>query len=130
MTWEFFSYEGDPKLACSCCGARRMDDTFMSRLDSLRRVCGFPLGISSGYRCPVHNSAVSSTGDSGPHTTGRAVDIPIVGSRAYRIITEAQTLGFTGIGVKQSGPHKYRFIHLDDLGNEVAGPRPWVWSYP
>lgn len=105
-----------------------MDADFMRDLDRLRAVVGFPLAISSGYRCPAYNTRISSTGSDGPHTTGKAVDVPIVGARALELLTTAEALGFTGIGVNQRGPHNKRFIHIDKLTPQ-EGPRPWVWSY-
>jgi zinc D-Ala-D-Ala carboxypeptidase len=126
--WRYFSYDTDRMLSCSCCGVRGMDDSFMHILDDLRHIVGFPLGISSGYRCPIHNSRVSSTGATGPHTTGKAVDIPVVGEKAMKVVEAAIARGFTGIGVKQNGAHGGRFIHVDMLTPQ-EGPRPWMWSY-
>lgn len=126
--WRYFSYETDRMLTCPCCGERGMDADFMLDLDSLRAMLGFPLGISSGYRCPAYNASISSTGDDGPHTTGKAVDIPISGQKALDLVATARKMGFTGIGVKQNGPHNKRFIHLDKLSPK-EGPRPWIWSY-
>lgn len=103
-----------------------MDDLFMKKVDRLRETCGFPLKVTSGYRCPVHNSLVSSTGFSGPHTTGLSVDLQVSGKQAHKLLQEAVGLGFRGIGVNQRGNHSSRFIHLDDI---EAGNRPWVWSY-
>lgn len=126
--WKYFNYETDKMLACPCCGKRGMDDDFMKKLDILRQWVDFPLSISSGYRCPKYNAKLSSTGETGPHTTGKAVDIPISGEKALEMVGEAITLGFSGVGVKQKGPHNKRFIHLDTLGPD-EGPRPWIWSY-
>ena len=105
-----------------------MDDGFMRDLDRLRAVVGFPLAVSSGYRCPAYNARLSSTGAAGPHTTGKAVDVPLVGSKALKLVETAASLGFTGIGINQRGPHNKRFIHLDKLTPQ-EGPRPWIWSY-
>jgi uncharacterized protein YcbK (DUF882 family) len=104
-----------------------MNHEFMDRLEALRNQIGKPMVLSSAYRCPVHNAAVSGTGDNGPHTTGRAVDVLIRGTEALRLVAKAIELGFTGIGVKQKGGA--RFIHLDDLHPKIGGPRPWIWSY-
>lgn len=103
-----------------------MDMEFMNRLQSLRELCNFPLSISSGFRCLKHNAEVSSTGDSGPHTTGMAVDILISGEKAHQLLKNALRLGFTGIGISQKGEHGKRYIHVDTVKN---GPRPMVWSY-
>lgn len=106
-----------------------MEADFLSKLEMLRALVNKPLNLSSAYRCPVHNRKVSSSGLTGPHTTGRAVDIRASGSLAWTILKHATALGFQGIGISQKGPHKLRFIHLDDLIYSVNRPRPWVFSY-
>ena len=100
----------------------------MNRLQALRDTLGFPLFVTSGYRSPRYNAAVSSTGLNGPHTTGFAVDISISGEDAFSLLKAALSMEFTGIGVQQKGPHGRRFIHLDCLPRSRA-LRPWVWSY-
>lgn len=123
MKWRYFQRS---EFACKCgCSANRIDDEFVSKLDELRDRVGFPMIVTSGYRCPAHNARVSPTGPNGPHTTGRAVDIRANGQQAHALMKAAFELGLTGIGVKQHGGA--RFVHLDDL--ELA-PRPNVWSYP
>jgi len=98
-------------------------EAFLDKLQDLRDEVG-PMVVSSGYRSPSHNNKVSGSGTSGPHTTGRAVDIAIRGAEAYNLVGLAIERGMTGIGVNQKG--KSRFVHLDDLTN---GPRPRIWSY-
>jgi len=105
----------------------KFSQTTLDRLERVRVKCGFPFKISSGYRTPEHNAAVSSTGLDGPHTTGQAVDIAVKSSQAYTLVKVAIGEGFTGIGVQQKGDT--RFIHLDDLPNTSASPRPTIWSY-
>lgn len=125
--WEFFTAD-ELRCRCGCgLGENDMDPVFMGRLIHMRRELSFPFVVTSAIRCPEHNQNVSSTGPNGPHTTGRAVDIALRGERAYRIASLAQSYGFTGLGVKQQGAH--RFIHLDDLTPSQA-PRPTIWSYP
>ena len=124
-----YKYFPDHELACRCgCGGGRPDmiPAFMARLIRLREDFGRPMVVSSAYRCPKHNGAVSSTDQAGPHTTGRAVDILIYGEAALKLIEKALQHGFTGIGISQNGTYGTRFIHLDDL---TTSPRPWVWSY-
>lgn len=104
--------------------------SFLDRLQELRHYMGMPLKITSWYRSPAYNASISSTGEDGPHTTGRAVDIALSGGNVNKLLYFAHKTGFTGIGVKQKGSYSGRFIHLDDLGNdETAGPRPHTWSY-
>lgn len=95
----------------------------MDKVESLRVKLGFPFVVTSAARCPEYNAKVSSTGLSGPHTTGRAIDIGVRGKDALKLIHGALEAGFTGIGVNQKGLS--RFIHIDDLSEG----RPTVWSY-
>ena len=81
--------------------------------------------ITSGFRCARYNVEVSSSGEGGPHTTGRAVDVQVSGPRAYRLLHLALAHGFSGVGVKQHGPHDHRFLHFDS----VPRPYPVIWSY-
>ena len=120
-------YFTESEFACKHCGANRMNPAFLSMVDDLRHRCGFALPVTSGYRCPVHNQAVSTTGPNGPHTTGMAVDIGVSRSRAHDVLRHAMAMGFTGIGVQQKGAT--RFIHLDMLREPQHAPRPSVWSY-
>lgn len=118
------------ELACPCCGVNRMDAQFMDKVETLRGVIYKKFMIlSSAYRCPAHNRKVSSTGANGPHTTGRAIDTLVSGEDAYAMLDAALTIGFTGVGINQKGPHGSRFLHLDDLPNSISTPRPRIWSY-
>lgn len=99
----------------------------MNRVEMLRAHCGFPLVITSAMRCPDYNAKVSDTGRTGPHTTGRAIDIAIRGEQAVKLVENALLLKFTGIGVSQKGAS--RFIHIDLLANGPGCPRPTIWSY-
>lgn len=112
------------ELTCKCgCGMLPAQD-FMDKVEALRVSVGFPLPVSSAARCPDHNAKVSGTGRTGPHTTGRAIDLAVDRSKAYAVLSTALRMGFTGIGVQQKGGG--RFIHLDML----TEGRPTVWSYP
>lgn len=107
---------------CKCgCGQNQMDPHFLAKLDGFREAVNRPLTITSGYRCPKHNSKVSRTGKSGSHTTGRAVDIQVRNSKErYELLRLAFFHGFTGIGISEW------FIHLDDLD---ISKRPNSWVY-
>ena len=118
-------YFSKAELQCKCgCEAAPMDATFLIMLDELRATFGKPLLVSSGYRCPAHNSRVSSTGATGPHTSGKAVDLRVDRGAAHQLLKIAMDMNFSGIGINQKGSG--RFIHLDIL---VEGLRPTVWSY-
>ena len=127
--WPHFSAR---ELRCRCgCGLgwEAMNPEFMAKLERLRWECQFPLIVSSAIRCAAHNAEVSTTGQDGPHTTGRAVDIAISGRNARTLIHVALSAGIEGVGIRQTGPHDERFIHLDDLTKAQGFPRPALWTY-
>ena len=121
MDWSDFKYFKEDEFKCRHCGLARMDHDFVDKLDTVRGIVQFPLRVSSGYRCPVHNKAVSTTGETGPHTTGMAADILLSGPKAREFLTIAVKF-FPGIGISQKGPLMQRFIHVDDLESRL-------WSY-
>lgn len=124
MSWRFFSYEGDPMLACPATGEQKMDATFMAALDNAREIAGFPWRINSGYRSPAYNSRISTTGFRGPHTTGRAVDIAVSSSsERYRIIEACRAVGMSRFGVART------FVHVDDLTAADGFPENVIWLY-
>ena len=55
------------EFRCSCCNRLEISSDIMDLLQKARNELG-PLTITSAYRCPDHNSKVSSTGPSGPTT--------------------------------------------------------------
>ena len=97
-----------------------IDPEFMDLLQKLRDAFGRSMPVTSYYRSPEYNDVVSSTGRTGPHTTGRAVDIAVRGYEAAVLTEKAVRLGFTGFGWQQKGDG--RFLHLDTL-------EPRSWSY-
>jgi len=119
----YFSYSTDPMLACSCCKAKGMSPSFLDLMDQIRDAVGEPLTVTSGYRCPKHNAKVSSTGSTGPHTTGRAIDIKADSRLRFLLIQAALKQGITRIGVADN------FIHIDNLGELDGFPSPRVWNY-
>jgi len=134
--WAHFSME---ELTCKCgCGQMKMDDGFMKKMVKIRELYNKSLTVTSGYRCPAHNSdpSVAHTGAEGPHTTGRAIDIAISGAEAYGLLKAAMMVGGVyGFGLNQIGDHSKRFVHIDDLtaqdkkSDGTPNPRPGVWTY-
>lgn len=127
--WQFFA---PTEFVCHCgCGGLVIDPEHMDKLERLRCRCGFALVVSSGYRCPEYNAKVSETGESGPHTTGKATDIKILGESAYLLVSFALACDpkthMTGVGISQHGTS--RFVHLDSLTEADGFPRPRLWSY-
>lgn len=124
--WRYFKRE---EFDCKCgCAKGGMADDFIDKLDNIRHQLGVAMHITSGYRCPRHNNAVSTTGSDGPHTTGRAADVGVSGPAALALVRRATQNGMTGIGINQRGAHAKRFIHMDDLASPDH-PRPNIWTY-
>lgn len=118
----YFSFD---ELKCQHCGGLVFDEDFRRTLDDIRSACGFPLPVTSGYRCPDHPIEVVKDSP-GAHCSGKAVDIQISGWKAHRLLEIALQHGIKRIGIDQSGPHSKRFIHLD---NDLDLPNPAIWSY-
>lgn len=120
--WRDYQYFSAEEFECRCgCGRSDMNHDFMLKLDNLRANLGGPIIINSGFRCPEHNAAVSSTGLNGPHTTGKAADLGVSYHRGRKLLDLA-VVHFPGIGIKQHGDVGGRFVHLDTLGYRV-------WTY-
>ena len=115
MAWKYFSTD---EMKCPCCGECKMDEHFMEMLDSLRKGVGKPLVVTSGYRCPKHDTEI---GGEGNHTQGQAVDLRCESSDLrYSIIGFVMALGFKRIGIAKT------FIHLDWV---MDHPQKVVWLY-
>jgi len=117
------------ELACDCgCGGGEddMDSGFMAKVIAMRFEAGFAFPVTSGYRCPEYNAKASKSGTTGPHTTGKALDIAVDRKRAAILIRLAYAYGITAVGVSQQGAK--RFLHIDtvDRGKDLT---PTVWSY-
>jgi len=120
---KYFKYDTDPMLACPCCGEKGMDESFLNLLDLIRSAVKQPLIVTSGYRCPAHNSKVSTTGINGPHTTGKAIDLKANSSLRYLLTMYAQDYGIERIGIANT------FIHLDGLDQEDGFDQCVMWTY-
>ena len=119
-SWENFKPE---ELSCSHCGALNIHEDIMDLLQEARGVLG-PLSITSGYRCPEHNNKISSTGLSGPHTTGKAIDISVRDSQHRKLLIDYFAPQVQGLGIAKS------FIHIDLLYEEDGFEmRPNSWVY-
>ena len=117
--WDDITHFSRDEFVCACCGEEKMDQEFLHKLDDARDLLDIPFVITSGYRCPAHNSAVSSTGETGPHTTGKAADIALEREAALNALPMLIDF-FDGIGLNQKGTG--RFIHVDLLGRRL-------WTY-
>ena len=119
-SWVNFKPE---ELQCSHCQDLKIHLGIMNLLQKARGDLG-PLSITSGYRCSTHNSAVSKTGENGPHTTGKAVDISVQDSKHRKQLITYFAPIITGLGIAKS------FIHIDLLDEEdgfTMRPNSWVY---
>ena len=126
------------EMHCQCsygCGQDEMQDEFMRMLQELREQAGFAFRISSGRRCQLHNSDISSLKmKAGIHTFGRAVDIltgHINTSSVLNLVKLSQSIGFTGLGLNFRGSRKSRFLHVDNRDSTMDSPfsQPAIWTY-
>ena len=123
MNWSDYPNFNEAEFRCSHTGKCDMQASFMEKLQQLRTEYGKPMVITSGYRDITHPiEAAKAT--PGIHTMGLAADVGCNGAAAYHILQIAFKIGFTGIGVSQSG--RNRFLHLDTY---TKPPRSNVWSY-
>ena len=116
----------EDEFRCQHCGEAGIQPEFSATMDRIRDELpgdGFPLIISSGYRCVEHDLEKSKK-VKGAHTTGWACDIAVSRGQALDLIETALKNGIKRIGVAQSGSS--RFIHLDQAPNF---PSPAIWSY-
>lgn len=118
---EYFTHK---ELACHCCDRQEFNPDTRAKFNALREDVGFPMNMSSGFRCPQYNTEMGYTQT---HATGQAGDIECSHKQAFEIVKKAFKHGFTGIGIKQKGSK--RFVHLDDLTQLSGRPRPHIWSY-
>lgn len=117
-------YFSEKETGCRCGKCDRlqgMKEHTLKLFDDLREMCGFPLNMSSGYRCPLHHDNPEGT-----HGSGEAGDIEISRSKAFVVLGHALRVGFVGIGIQQKG--EKRFLHLDD-SIRPDKLRPTIWSY-
>lgn len=127
------------EFMCKCgsefglCDILVLDMDFIMELDEFRNDLGIPFRVTSGYRCGFHPIEVKKI-HPGPHRTGKAVDIAVVGASTYQILYglgmhNAHGHPFMGIGLNQKGDHDERFLHLDMCEAKPWRPRPHVWTY-
>jgi len=117
--WKNFKLD---EFKCSCCGLVDINSDLLDLLQIARNSIG-PLQITSAYRCPEHNNKVSSTGLSGPHTTGKSVDIHVSNSQHRKQLIDYFTNKVTGLGIAKT------FIHIDILTSDEVPHRPNCWLY-
>lgn len=94
-------------------------------LDPARRKYGKPVTVNSGFRCPLHNSAVGGVANS-QHTRGEAADVHCEDNRKLaRIIVEAGRFDqliiyptFLHVSWKRQGGNRQQILRKTTNGYE------------
>ncbi|MBI4827217.1 MAG: peptidase M15 [Nitrospinae bacterium] len=105
------------EFACKCgCGANRIDEELVRRLDWIRAAYyPWTLNVSSGYRCAARDRAV---GGNGNHPTGLAADLIVSkGARLRDFILACHAAGIPRIVLYHNLPH----VHVDMVPNRPEG---------
>jgi len=98
-------YFSSVDFACKHCKITRIDDDLLEKLERVRQSLGFPLVITSGYRCSKHNKDVGGS-ERSSHLEGYAVDVKLPdGAMKLMFITQAIKVGFKRIGVYSKHVH-------------------------
>lgn len=117
----------EDEMRCSHTGLCEMDPRHMDMMQELRRRRGAPVNVSSGYRHPTH-PAEARKEVPGEHTLGKASDVECWSDEAFALAEIAFELGFTRIGVSQSGRSSRRFLHLGSATPDEGFPGA-LYSY-
>lgn len=127
-TYQGYTNFTENELKCTCCGEYNPNWEFhdlMTRVQILRDLCGFGLGVSSGYRCknhPIEANKIMKGEPAGEHNRA-AIDLIVDRYRAYKALMLGLQLGFSGIGLQQKEFN--RFLHLDLRPMSEAT----IWTY-
>lgn len=95
------------EFACPCCGENKTKDELIIALQELRDYLGYPIIITSGYRCKKHNAKVGGVSNS-QHMQGIAADIVVDGlttSELSRAANEIKAFRNGGIGTYSTWVH-------------------------
>lgn len=117
--WENFSYS---EFACTHCGENKMDPRAIDEFQKIRNEVGFPLKVTSGYRCPEHPIEKNKT-TPGTHSRGIAADFDVSHEQARILLNQALRRNLGGVGVHQKGAG--RFVHID----VDPSRRDRLWTY-
>lgn len=102
------------EFACKgggCCSTVLIDDQLVSYIQKIRDHFGKSITITSGYRCPTHNSRVGGATGS-RHAKGQAADIVVSGVAPKLVAQYAESIGIKGIGLYETAKDGH-FVHID-----------------
>lgn len=129
--WSHYRHFTADEFRCPCCRQQKMKRALLDRLDYIRETMQRSMRVTSGFRCPIHNSAIGGAKHSA-HLVGLAADISVAGWSAGQV-RELAMLGLThmqGVGLRVHGAAAGRYVHLDVLkpGDRLS-TRPAIWTY-
>lgn len=94
-----------------CCSTVMIDEQLVVYLQKIRDHFGKSITITSGYRCPTHNSRIGGATGS-RHSKGQAADIVVSGVRPAEVAKYAESIGIKGIGLYETNADGH-FVHID-----------------
>lgn len=114
----------DSEFQCPCCGKAEMNPEHIRRLQELRELCGYPIRVTSGYRCQAHNSTLQGSSPTSKHMLGLAADIcPAEGQDLNSFIeTIRESNLFAGVGIYRGRG----FVHVDS--RDLIGEPAYSWQ--
>jgi len=121
--WNKITFFKREEFVCKCgCGLEIMRPSFIEFLDEMRAKMGFPIVITSGFRCKKNNKKHGGKPTSS-HLFGDAADI-----RCLHSLTRAKIIKFAfdnseriRIGIANT------FLHIDQ-SPELPEPRIWIYG--
>lgn len=121
-----FNPKSDKKLICTCgnsdCDKRSVSQSVLDKLQLVRDDLGRGLIVTSGGRCPFHESEIHRKKPA-DHQKCQAVDVAISGGlQRGEIVKLGIKHGFNAIGVAKT------FVHLGVRG-ELANGELMMWTY-
>lgn len=104
------NYFSESDFKCKCgCGQGEWNPRLKNILNEFREFLNTPVIVTSGYRCPTHNSKVGGAKNS-YHVKSMAVDIVVRGYTGPQLYQQLMRFGrdkFGGVGIART------FLHLD-----------------
>lgn len=99
-----------------CCSQTIINPKLVEIVQDIRDHFNKPITITSGYRCPIHNSKVGGATGS-RHSAGDAADIVVQGIAPAEVAKYAESKGVKGIGLYETSADGF-FTHVDTRSNK------------
>lgn len=94
-----------------CCEQTVINEELPKLLQKIRDHFDKPITITSGYRCPIHNSRVGGAVGS-RHSKGDAADIVVKDTSPREVAKYAESIGILGVGLYETDSDGH-FVHID-----------------